>query len=42
MQYYVRAFFDKHVKGVSGAVIEDLSAKYPEVNFKARNEELAR
>ncbi len=38
MEYFVRAFFDKYVKGVPGAVIEDLSATYPEVIFKARNE----
>ncbi len=39
MEYYVRAFFDKYVKGVSGAVIEDLSAIYPEIIFKARNDQ---
>jgi hypothetical protein len=38
MEYYVLAFFDKYVKGVPGAVIEDLSATYPEVIFKSRNE----
>jgi hypothetical protein len=37
MVYYVRAFFDKYVKGVPGAVIEDLSDRYPEVQFKSRN-----
>jgi maltodextrin utilization protein YvdJ len=31
MEYYVRAFFDKYVKGVPGAVIEDLSGLYPEI-----------
>ncbi len=41
MEYYVRAFFDKHVKGVPGAVIEDLSTTYPEVYFKSRNEHTA-
>jgi hypothetical protein len=41
MEYYVRAFFDKYVKGVPGAVIEDLSATYPEIIFKARNEQTA-
>jgi dienelactone hydrolase len=41
MEYYVRAFFDKHVKGVPGAVIEDLSIIYPEVYFKSRNEHTA-
>jgi hypothetical protein len=39
MEYYVRAFFDKYVKGVPGVVIEDLSAKYPEVIFKSRKED---
>ena len=38
MEYYVRAFFDKYVKGVPGAVIEDLSTTYPEVIFKSRHE----
>jgi hypothetical protein len=38
MEYYVRTFFDKYVKGASGLVIEDLSATYPEVIFKSRNE----
>jgi dienelactone hydrolase len=42
MEYYVRAFFDKYVKEVPDAMIEDLSAKYPEVIFKARNEETAK
>jgi hypothetical protein len=42
MEYYVRAFFDKYVKGVPGAVIEDLSSTFPEVNFKSRNEHTAR
>jgi len=42
MEYYVRAFFDKYVKGVPGAVIEDLSATYPEVIFKSRNERIAK
>jgi hypothetical protein len=42
MLYYVRAFFDKYVKGVPGAVIEDLSALYPEVHFKSRNEHEAK
>ena len=41
MNYYVRAFFDKYVKGIPGAVIEDLSAIYPEIIFKARNEQVA-
>ena len=38
IEYYVLAFFDKYVKGVPGAVIEDLSATYPEVYFKSRSE----
>ena len=42
IEYYVRAFFDKYVKGVPGAVIEDLSATYPEVIFKSRNEHTAK
>jgi hypothetical protein len=42
MEYYVRAFFDKYVKGVPGAVIEDLSSTFPEVNFKSRNEHTAK
>lgn len=42
MEYYVRAFFDKYVKGVPGVVIEDLSVTYPEVIFKFRNEHLAK
>jgi hypothetical protein len=37
MEYYVQAFFDKYVKGVPSAVIEDLSSIYPEVIFKSRN-----
>lgn len=41
MEYYVRTFFDKYVKGIPGAVIEDLSATYPEIIFKARNEQTA-
>ena len=36
MHYYVLAFFNKYVKGVPGAVIEDLSATYPEVHFISR------
>ncbi len=40
MEYYVRAFFDRYVKGVPGMVIEDLSSKYPEVIFKSRNEDI--
>jgi hypothetical protein len=36
MKYYVLAFFNKYVKGVPGSVIEDLSLKFPEVNFKSR------
>jgi len=42
MEYYVRAFFDKYVKGVPGAVIEDVSATYPQVIFKARNDQTAK
>jgi Platelet-activating factor acetylhydrolase, isoform II len=42
MEYYVRAFFDKYVKGVPGAVIEDLSPTYPEIIFKARNEHITK
>ncbi|MDH4220190.1 MAG: hypothetical protein OEY18_10015 [Candidatus Aminicenantes bacterium] len=42
MEYYVRAFFDKYVKGIPGMVIEDLSATYPEVIFKSRNEKTAK
>jgi hypothetical protein len=42
IEYYVRAFFDKHVKGLPGAVIEDLSATYPEVYFKSHNEQTAK
>jgi len=42
MHYYVRAFFDKYVKDVPGAVIEDLSATFPEVNFKSRTAQAAR
>ena len=42
MEYHVRAFFDKYVKGVPGAVIEDLSATYPEVVFKSRDERIAK
>lgn len=38
MEYYVRTFFDKYVKDVPGTVIEDLSATYPEIYFKSRNE----
>ncbi len=38
MEYYARAFFDKYVKEVPGAVIEDLSVTYPEVRFMSRNE----
>ena len=41
MNYYVRTFFDKYVKEVPGTAIEDLSAKYPEIIFKARNEQTA-
>jgi dienelactone hydrolase len=41
MEYYVRAFFDKYVKDVPGAVIEDLSALHPEVRFQSRNERKA-
>jgi hypothetical protein len=41
-EYYVRAFFDKYVKGVPGAVIEDLSPTYPEIIFKARNEHITK
>jgi hypothetical protein len=41
MEYYVRAFFDKYVKGIPRAVIEDLSAIYPEIIFKAHNEQTA-
>lgn len=37
VEYYVRAFFDKYVKGVPGAVIEDLSTADPELIFKSRN-----
>ena len=37
MEYYVRTFFDKYVKGINDVVIEDLSATYPEVIFKSRN-----
>lgn len=36
MKYYVLAFFNKYVKGVPGSAIEDLSATFPEVNFKSR------
>ncbi len=39
MEYYVRTFFDKYVKGINDVVIEDLSATYPEVIFKSRNTE---
>jgi dienelactone hydrolase len=35
MHYYVLAFFNKHVKGIPGSEIEDLSSKFPEVNFKS-------
>ena len=42
MKYYVRAFFDKYVKEVPGTVIKDLSATYPEVIFKSRNEKPAK
>jgi hypothetical protein len=42
MKYYVRSFFDKYVKAIPGAVIEDLSATYPEVHFKSRNEHIAK
>lgn len=42
MEYYVRAFFDKYVKGVPGMAIEDLSTTYPEVIFKSRNEDTAK
>jgi hypothetical protein len=41
MEDYVRAFVDKYVKGVPGTVIEDLSARYPEIIFKTRNEQTA-
>jgi hypothetical protein len=37
VEYYVRAFFDKYVKGIPGIVIEDLSATNPEIIFKSRN-----
>jgi hypothetical protein len=36
MRYYVRSFFGKYVKGVPGAVIDDLSTRYPEVQFKKK------
>jgi hypothetical protein len=42
VEYYVRAFFDKYVKGVPGAAIDDLSATYPEVHFHSRNEQTVR
>ncbi|HKJ67105.1 MAG TPA: hypothetical protein VKA68_04060 [bacterium] len=42
MEYYVRAFFDKYVKGVPGVVIENLSTTYPEVIFKSQNEDTAK
>jgi hypothetical protein len=38
MEYYVQTFFDKYVKDAPGTVIEDLSATYPEIYFKSRNE----
>jgi len=42
VEYYVRAFIDRHVKGVPCAVIENLSATDPELIFKSRDERIAK